>query len=197
MARSNTEERQTQIINEAILIIHEQGYQALAIRELAGRVGVSEPALYRHFENKEGIILGILNRMWQQGLLLEKQLAGFSNPKEKFRNLISMQLDYLEKHPQMTSVVFSEEIFRHSDSLSRKMEQVIDYRLLLIKRLIDESKSRYTVVDVPTDELSIIILGSVRMAVRAWRCANFSYSLRKKGKRLLDTLDNMIFVRTE
>ena len=59
MARLSTEERQVLIIDEAIKIIHELGYQAFSIRELSNRVGISEPAIYRHFLNKEDIVLGI------------------------------------------------------------------------------------------------------------------------------------------
>ncbi len=61
MARITTEERQKTIIDEALNIIHESGYEALSIRELATRVKISEPAIYRHFLNKEDIILGISN----------------------------------------------------------------------------------------------------------------------------------------
>lgn len=194
MARLSTEIRQLQIIDEAIKIIHEKGYQALAIRELANRVGVSEPALYRHFKNKEDIIRGILDRMWQHGLALEKQLEHLSDPKEKLDKLIAAQLEYLEKYPEMTSVVFSEDIFQPNESLNQKLEEVIDYRLQIIRKLIDGAKASHRVVDVDTEDLSIVILGYVRMTVREWRRANFSYSLKERGQRLLDTLEKIIFV---
>ena len=62
LARISTEERQVLIVDEAIKIIHEMGYQSFSIRELSTRVGISEPAIYRHFLNKEDIVLGILAR---------------------------------------------------------------------------------------------------------------------------------------
>ena len=74
MARISTEQRQDMIIDEAIKIIHTDGYQSFSIRELAKQVKISEPAIYRHFLNKEDIILGILNRMVDFDHLLEKDI---------------------------------------------------------------------------------------------------------------------------
>jgi len=79
LARLRTEERQAQIIDEAIKIIHEQGYSALAIRELAKRVGITEPAIYRHFTNKDEIIAGILDRVLQMSNTLLSNLNGISS----------------------------------------------------------------------------------------------------------------------
>ena len=59
MARLKTEKRQNMIIDEAMKIIHSGGYGALSIRALAQNVKISEPAIYRHFLNKEDIVLGI------------------------------------------------------------------------------------------------------------------------------------------
>jgi AcrR family transcriptional regulator len=194
MARLSTEERQLQIIDEAIKIIHEKGYHALAVRELAARVGVSEAALYRHFKNKEDIIRGILNRMWQGGVSVEQKLERLSDPKEKLDLFITSQLEYFEKYPEMTSVVFSEDIFQPSESLNRRLEQVINYRLKIVRKLLDEARNKYNIVDIDTEDLSIVILGYVRMSVLEWRRANFSYSLKERGQRLLDTLKKIIFV---
>ncbi len=63
MSRVSTEIRQEQIIDQAIKIIHQKGYSGLSIRELATQVGITEPAIYRHFRSKEDIVLGILERM--------------------------------------------------------------------------------------------------------------------------------------
>jgi len=73
MSRLSTAQRQEMIIDEAIKIIHAEGYQSLSIRELAKHVKISEPAIYRHFLNKEDIILGILNRIVRLDHLLEKK----------------------------------------------------------------------------------------------------------------------------
>jgi TetR/AcrR family transcriptional regulator, fatty acid metabolism regulator protein len=53
-------DRQRQIIESAIKLIAEKGLGEFTTKKLAQAVNVSEPAIYRHFENKEAIILGLI-----------------------------------------------------------------------------------------------------------------------------------------
>ncbi|MBN1948990.1 MAG: helix-turn-helix transcriptional regulator, partial [Candidatus Cloacimonetes bacterium] len=54
-------ERQQQIVNTAIRIIAGQGIQHLTTKNLAGAIGISEAALYRHFSSKHEILLAVLD----------------------------------------------------------------------------------------------------------------------------------------
>ena len=53
--------RQREIIVTSIDLIAENGIQGLTIKNIARKVGVSEPAIYRHFDSKINILLGILS----------------------------------------------------------------------------------------------------------------------------------------
>ncbi|KAF0147361.1 MAG: TetR family transcriptional regulator, partial [Ignavibacteria bacterium] len=153
MARLSTEERQILIIDEAIKIIHELGYRAFSIRELSKRVGISEPAIYRHFLNKEDIVLGILGRFNEFDLSLFQKVKSYEKPIEKIQSFIQYHFDFLEKNPGMTSIVFSEEIFSQSELLREKMLTIIEKRKKLIKSLIDEARTKNHVIEVETNEL--------------------------------------------
>jgi len=86
MARIHTEERQIQIIDEAIRIIHESGYGALGIRRLAQRVGITEPAIYRHFTGKDEIIVGILDRVLKMGDMMLSRVSRSQDSRTKIKN---------------------------------------------------------------------------------------------------------------
>ncbi|MBK7271330.1 MAG: helix-turn-helix transcriptional regulator, partial [Flavobacteriales bacterium] len=53
--------RQLEIMEAAGQLMTESGYAALTTKRLAERMGFSEPALYRHFKNKEEILLTMLH----------------------------------------------------------------------------------------------------------------------------------------
>ena len=59
----NTElsDRQKEIINVSLELIAESGIQGLTIKNLAMKIGFSESAIYRHYENKIQILVAILN----------------------------------------------------------------------------------------------------------------------------------------
>ena len=48
--------RQNEIIDAALKLTAEGGIQNLTVKHLADTIGVTEPALYRHFRNKAEIV---------------------------------------------------------------------------------------------------------------------------------------------
>ena len=53
--------RKGEILDAALHVFAEQGYASGSMREIARRVGVTEPALYRHFTGKEALFLALIN----------------------------------------------------------------------------------------------------------------------------------------
>jgi AcrR family transcriptional regulator len=50
------------ILEKAKCLFIEHGYHALSMREIAEEVGVSKPALYYHFKDKEELFIAVLNQ---------------------------------------------------------------------------------------------------------------------------------------
>ena len=52
--------RKGEILDAALSVFAEKGYASGSMRDIASRVGVSEPALYRHFPGKEALFLALV-----------------------------------------------------------------------------------------------------------------------------------------
>jgi AcrR family transcriptional regulator len=191
--RLSTNERQEQILDEAIRIIHEQGYSALVIRELANHVGISEPAIYRHFKNKNDIISRILDRVLGMTGTIEANLVGVVSAKEKIRQFVRFHFDFLNKNPEITSVVFSENLFQSNSILKEKLRTILNSRHGLLSSFLDEAKLEGSVVDVDSGDLAVLIVGNIRLIVLEWRLADFNFDLRRRGNRALKMLERLIF----
>ncbi|MGE5596464.1 MAG: TetR/AcrR family transcriptional regulator [Hyphomicrobiales bacterium] len=61
-AASARDSRYEFILNTAASLIHERGYQAVSMRDLAHAVGIKMPSVYHHFESKEQILYAIARR---------------------------------------------------------------------------------------------------------------------------------------
>ena len=195
MARLSTEQRQDMIIDEAINIIHISGYQSLSIRELAKHVKISEPAIYRHFLNKEDIILGILNRMVEFDHLLEMKILKQKTTPDKIRHFILFHFDFLEKKKEMTSVLFAEDMFDQSEILRQRLMFIIQKRKNLLSSILQESCKNGEVADVDYKDLLSLIMGVIRMIVLEWRMSNFTFSLSDRGESVIKTLDKLLFIK--
>lgn len=52
--------RRGEILDAALAVFAEKGYSAGSMRDIAARVGVTEPALYRHFPGKEALFRALV-----------------------------------------------------------------------------------------------------------------------------------------
>ena len=55
------------ILQEALSLFSEKGYEAVSVRDIARAVGVKESSLYNHFKNKRDIFDSIINEFSQRG----------------------------------------------------------------------------------------------------------------------------------
>ena len=81
--------RQIEILEAAIQLTSESGIQKLTIRNVAAKIGVTEPALYRHFASKHELLVAILAYLQQQ---IAPNFQGFIHPKgspsEQFKQFL-------------------------------------------------------------------------------------------------------------
>lgn len=52
------------IVEQAILMLDEMGYEAFTFRKLAERIGTTEPSVYRYFKNKQRLLLYLTSWYW-------------------------------------------------------------------------------------------------------------------------------------
>lgn len=58
--------RRDEILEQAFELVREAGLTGLTMKKVAERVGVTEPALYRHFPTKQAILVGIAQRLTEK-----------------------------------------------------------------------------------------------------------------------------------
>ncbi|MCU1424445.1 MAG: kstR2 1 [Microbacteriaceae bacterium] len=92
---SEKAERRQKYLSAAGHLFAERGYRAVSIEDLGSAVGVSGPALYRHFASKEAMLIELLVNASTQLLLgMERTLAEESSDIETLQNLIAFHVDF-------------------------------------------------------------------------------------------------------
>ena len=93
----SSEERREEIIAATLAILAEKGMYAWTTAALADRVGVSEAAIFKHFENKDEILTAALRH--QAGELRSRieEYRGQGSAWERAEGLIRHLLGYLER----------------------------------------------------------------------------------------------------
>jgi AcrR family transcriptional regulator len=98
--RQADDEELTPILSTARDFFYETGFHGTTVRDIAGRVGVTVPALYYHHANKEAILAALLDRSIQSVIgRCEQALAEAGpDPADRFRNLIECLALYMASH---------------------------------------------------------------------------------------------------
>jgi AcrR family transcriptional regulator len=77
-----------EIINQARSMLSQIGYDALNMRDLAQKCGISVGTLYNHFPAKKDIILSIIGEAWDQTFAeIDRQTAGPDEPLEQMMKI--------------------------------------------------------------------------------------------------------------
>ena len=187
-------ERQKEIIEVALDLISEKGIQGLTIKNLSRKIGITEPAIYRHYDSKIDILIAVLDLFKQNtNQLFEKELNKDGNAIDKIEHLFTNHFSTLSATPSLVSVIFSEEIFRNEPVLIAKISEVIDKNdKILTTIVINGQKTGEIRTDIEAKYLSTIIIGSLRLFVKKWQFSAFSYDLPREGKKLIDSIKLLI-----
>ncbi len=81
-------EKQEKIVNAALELFAREGYKATSTSKIAKEAGVSEGLIFRHYENKEGLLEAIIQQGEDRIKLLFADIVLETDPKEVIRKTI-------------------------------------------------------------------------------------------------------------
>lgn len=188
--------RQQEIIDTAIEIISEKGIENFTIKKLAERMGISEPALYRHFESKQNILILLITQYRNSILDLFDQLIESDIPDyKKIELFYDRILKSFSEKPALSTILFSDELFRHNRRLSKEVYSIIEMMHSRIELILKKGKSKNQLkAGVPPGDLGWIIMGTMRLVITRWRLSGYSYDPVKEGRTMLRSLKKIIYL---
>lgn len=134
MAKSNdTEQLREKLIIAGIRELEEHGLNDFSLRRVAVACEVSCAAPYRHFKNKDDLIIGIINYINSRWIMLQDQISA-AFPSDKKRRLIEIGVAHIRfwiANPNFRSIILMddpgensqrrEERKKISDSIEREL----------------------------------------------------------------------------
>jgi AcrR family transcriptional regulator len=98
-------DRRSQLLAAAGRLIAEHGYLAVRLEDIGAAAGVTGPAIYRHFPNKEAflgeLLVGISTRLLAGATNVVAEAEG---PAEALEGLIDFHLDFVLSEPDLIRI---------------------------------------------------------------------------------------------
>ena len=82
------------------------GLEALSMRKLAGRLGVTAPAIYRYYASKEEVLRDMVREAYRQSASYIYRALSAATPLERFRRAGEENLDFALTHPRWYEMMY-------------------------------------------------------------------------------------------
>ena len=186
--RQSAEERKAQIVAEVLRLADEIGPDRLSTTEVARAIGLSQPAIFRHFPTKSALWLAvaedIADRLQNYWAAAE---AGATGPHARLKALISAQLTAIAETPALPSILFSRELQVDNPALRdvfRKLLSALQGRLVAAIRELQAAGHLRR--DVGSEDVAILLTSLVQGVAIRWTLGARGFVLVPEGLRLFD-----------
>ena len=189
--KKETSNRQIEIIDAAGKLLMEKGVKGLTTKNLAQEMNFSESALYRHFKDKETIIIHFINYLSENiNTRFENILISEMNAEEKFVALFKSQFSFFNANPHYIVIVLSDGLIDDSEVIKNEILKLIQTNSIGFLKVIKEGQNNKTFnQEIDTEYLVHFVMGTFRLQMLKWKLANFSFDIEKKG---METMINLL-----
>ena len=183
--RIPTAERREQIAATALRMLAETSVDALTTRDLAAALDVTQPALFRHFANREALLVGVVEHARQELERLASPIVATEAPAiGRLRSLARAILVYAEDNPGLPRLLFSSATSPET-SLRKAIRDVVAMQRAFAAELIRQGQAEGTLdPDLDPGLAATMFVGLIQGLVLRWE-------LGERGDSLVDPLGTM------
>jgi AcrR family transcriptional regulator len=183
--RKTKQERKDEVFKAIGQIASQKGFNNVTTKALADILGVTQPAIYKYFKNRDELILYFLDKVNAYLLNIIETASKEVGIQNRVKMLLSEHLKMVEDNEVLPVMVFSDEIYIGDVKKKEKLQSIVfNYRQSIIN-LLNGCPQSEIVAD--------IILGSIIFSGLKWRLNNKSYSLASKTADLAQVINKLCF----
>ena len=164
VTRLPTEARQAEIIAAALRLAQERSPALITTADLATAVGLSQGALFKHFNTKDAVWLAAIGWVSEHLLAqLSSAAQQASGPVDALQQVFNAHVGFCIRHPGVPRVIF-QELQRPSDSAIKQQvrDMLQSYRLLLLNLLQAAKASGEVLPDLDASAAATLFVGLVQ-----------------------------------
>ncbi|MBI4305479.1 MAG: TetR family transcriptional regulator [Chloroflexi bacterium] len=144
--------------------------EGLTIESLARSVGLTGGAVFRHFPDKQAILLGLIEDIDRSlATIRSRAAAASSDPVDNLRELVREHLSSAERRRGVSFVVIAEVLRSRDPELRTRMNDVMKRHLAEVERLLEDAFRSRLIRRGNAQTQAIALFGLVQGAVTLWK----------------------------
>lgn len=170
MKRETSEIRRAQIKKAVLDIIAEEGLHSISSRNVAKRVGITDGAIFRHFESKREIIKSIMTDVQTELMVnLRSIVEGGDKAEARLYDFLHTHIKYLYEHKGIAVLLFSEAAHLNYKELRSQLHSILKEQKELIVKIIRDGvkegtwRKKVNIDDASSLYMGILVIFNVRV----------------------------------
>jgi AcrR family transcriptional regulator len=102
--RLPAKQRRETILAAAQDLFSQRGYEAVGMRDVAAVCDLSATGIYRHFANKEALLVGVFDRLSDRLSAAMREASRSDSPREELSSLIRFHVAMVVREPAMIPI---------------------------------------------------------------------------------------------
>jgi AcrR family transcriptional regulator len=156
------------IINAAIKLFAEKGFDATSVDEIANLAGVNKAMIYYYFSSKYGLLSSLIrNSVSGFSDIVEKiDISKFNDHREFIKEIVKKAIDYIDSNIDVIKI-FTRESFTHSGKIGTTINETISFVFdQVVEKVKKEFNQNYHFSFIDQSILINLVIGFMYMKMR-------------------------------
>ncbi len=186
--RKSAQVRRQEIVRAALRLAAELGPDRVTTGHLAEAVGLTQPAIFRHFPTKADIWAAVGDEIAAH-MKTGQQEEQPGPPGVRLRALISRQLGFIARTPAVTAILFSRELHAENEVLRAHFAAVMAERRARFARLLGRQMEAGEIRPaMGAEDAAAVLLAMIQGLAMRWSLERQGFDLKAEGERLIFAL---------
>ena len=160
----------------------------LSTRRIARRLGLSQPALFRHFRSRDALLEAVIDHAREQlgGVAAAAAAPAHADPHARFDALARGLLGFVEAHPGLPRLLFAHSAALDHGAIRAALEHLVSMQRTLVAVLVREGAAGgWLRPDVDPRDAALLFVGGLQGAILQWELAGRPPGLALRGAALV------------
>jgi len=186
--RKSAEDRKAEIVQAALALAFEMGPEGVTTGMIADRLGLTQPAIYKHFPNKDDIWRSVTLNLSAQ---IVANISGAADqavrPVEHLRLLVLGHLQLVHSAPALPEIMVARDPTGAQNAVRAEIQsRMTEFFNTLINTIVDAQDIGRLRADIEANDLATLIFGVIQSLVLRMLVTRNPEVLLADSERLLD-----------
>lgn len=186
--RKSAEDRKAEIVQAALTLAFEAGPEGVTTGMIADRLGLTQPAIYKHFPSKEDIWRSVTQTLSGQITAnIEDAMSRDENPLMRLRRLVLGHLRLVHATPALPEIMVTRDPKEVQNAVRTEIQSTMTgFFNELIRTIEDAQEAGSFRADIAASDLATLVFGVIQSLVLRMMVSRDPSVLLVDGERLLE-----------